>query len=508
VQKALKRVQALIMSPNLWGGIVLLGIILRVYQYQRNRSLWADEASLAVNLVERSFSGLTQLLDYHQAAPIGFLFIEKFFIVLLGNHDYVMRLFPLFAGILATYLIFRVARASFGIFGLFAVSIFSISWWLVYYSSELKQYSSDVMVALLLVWLAIKALRENAGAKDFLILGLGGVLVIWISHPSVFFLAGIGLALVLEKLTHKEFAPWVWILGIGAGWLASFGLEYLVSLRHIVVDEYLIEYWRRTYVPMPPWSDKRWFVDTYYSFLFFSFHRADNLVAVVTLILSVIGALTLLMRNWKTALLVISPFVMVVIVSALQRYPLKDRFMLFLIPFALLLMAEGFRGIYWLVAKWNSGIAGIVSGLLALFVVAQIVPVTYGRVTSNAVVNVRPVFVYVVVNRLPDDVVYVFNRTAPVFAYYAPLYGLDSGDVRIGTDSPRKREALQNFEDDVDSLAGTGRVWFIITEVSDCPNCAEEDTHAFYLKQFDKFGTLLGSYKSPGAGAYLYDLSQ
>ena len=44
---------------------------------------------------------LTQLLDYHQAAPIGFLFIEKLSILVFGNHDYIMRLFPLLAGILA-----------------------------------------------------------------------------------------------------------------------------------------------------------------------------------------------------------------------------------------------------------------------------------------------------------------------------------------------------------------------------------------------------------------------
>ena len=96
-----KRVQGFIKSEYLWWGVILIGIVLRLRQYLLNRSLWSDEASLAVNLVTRSFGELTQLLDYHQAAPIGFLFIEKLFIIIFGNHDYVMRLFPLFAGILA-----------------------------------------------------------------------------------------------------------------------------------------------------------------------------------------------------------------------------------------------------------------------------------------------------------------------------------------------------------------------------------------------------------------------
>jgi len=507
MERTWKHVQGFIKSEYLWWGVILIGIVLRLRQYLLNRSLWSDEASLAVNLVTRSFGELTQLLDYHQAAPIGFLFIEKLSIVIFGNHDYVMRFFPLLAGILAVYLIYKISRASFGTFGLFAVSIFAISWWLVHYSSELKQYTSDITVALLLVYLAGNCLKEKAGVRDFLILGVAGAIVIWVSHPSVFIMVGIGLALVLEKLTRKEFVPWAWILGIGLGWLASFGLEYLVSLRHIVADEYLINYWRRTYVPIPPWSDKRWFVDTYYSFLFFAFHRADNVMAFATLALTAIGALSLLIRDRKTALLVISPFVMVTIASALHRYPLKNRFMLFLIPFALLLMAEGFRGIYWLVAKWKPGFAAVFSGILALAVVWQIVPITYEKAISGGKVDIRPVIEYMAENRLQDDIVYVFHRTDPVYQYYAPFYGLDTGNIVIGVYDPRKRVAIQNFEDDVDRLVGNKRVWFLFSEVVDCNECADEDTQSFYLEFINQKGVLVDSFEGSGANAYLYDLN-
>jgi len=507
MQQTWDRLKSRMPSDIIWWLVVALGIVLRVRQYLLNRSLWEDEASLAMNLVNRSFSELTQLLDYHQAAPIGFLFIEKLSINFFGNHDYILRLFPLFAGILATYLIYRIARASFGMAGLFAVFIFAISWWLVYYSSELKQYSSDVMVALLLVFLAGNCLKEKGQAKDFLLLGIVGTLTIWVSHPSIFILAGIGLVLVLTKFTRKEYAPWVWILGLGIGWLVSFGIDYLVSLRNIVADEYLIDYWRKAYVPLPPWSDKGWFVSTYYSFLFLAFHRADNVMAFVTLVLSSIGALTILIRDWKIALLVFSPFVMVVIASALQRYPLKDRFMLFLIPFVLLLMAEGFRGIYWLVARWKPNFAGVFSGILALAVVWQVAPVTYEKAISGARENIRPVIEYVAENRIQDDIVYIFHRTDPVYHYYAPFYGLNTGNIMIGVYDPRKRVALQNFEDDVDRLIGKNRVWFIFSGIIDCVECEGEDTQAFYLEHINKFGIILDSFDGSGANAYLYDLS-
>lgn len=503
-----ERAQALIESNTLWWGLILLGIVLRLRQYLLNRSFWADEASLAVNLVNRNFIELTQLLDYHQAAPVGFLFIEKVLVLVLGNHDYVMRLFPLFAGIFGTVLIYKIARASFGTFGLFAVAMFSISWWLVHYSSELKQYGSDVMFALLLVYLAIHCLKENAQARDFLRLGLVGAVVIWVSHPSVFIMVGIGLALVLEKLTRKTHAPWIWILGIGLAWLASFGLEYLVSLRHIVANEYLIDYWRRAYAPLPPWSDWGWFRDTFYSFLFFAFHRADDLMALVSLALASLGAVSLLGRDRRLALLLIAPFAVVLIASALQRYPLKDRFMLFLIPFAILLMAEGFRAIYWLAAKWKPGFAALLSGALALAVIWQIAPLTYEKAVSGAKEDIRPVMEYIAEHRLPGDILYVFPRTDPVFHYYAPFYGLDTGNVLVGADSTRKRVLLQNFTSDVNSLVGKERVWFLFSEITDCVECEGEDTQPFYLASIEPYGVLVDSFDGSGANAYLYDLSR
>ena len=230
-------------------------------------------------------------------------------------------------------------------------------------------------------------------------------------------------------------------------------------------------------------------------------------MAFITLALTALGVLFLSIRDRKTALLVISPFIVTTIASALHRYPLKNRFMLFLVPFALLLMAEGFRGVYWLVAKWKPNLAGLVSVILALTVIWQIVPITYEKAISGAKEDIRPVFAYVAENKLQDDVVYVFHRTDPVYQYYAPFYGLDSGNIVIGVYDRRKRVALQNFEDDVDKLVGNKRVWFIFSEIIDCVDCDGEDTQAFYLDHINKFGAIIDSFDGSGANAYLYDLS-
>jgi hypothetical protein len=108
-------------TPNFqWGIVVALGIILRLRQYFANRSLWVDEASLALNIVNRTFGALTLPLDYNQGAPIGFLFIEKFSVLILGNNEFSLRLFPLFSGLLSVYFIYRIVNEHFGKPGWFA----------------------------------------------------------------------------------------------------------------------------------------------------------------------------------------------------------------------------------------------------------------------------------------------------------------------------------------------------------------------------------------------------
>ena len=50
---------------------------MRIAPFWLDRSLWLDEAKLALNVLERSPARLFQPLDYEQAAPVGFLLLEK-----------------------------------------------------------------------------------------------------------------------------------------------------------------------------------------------------------------------------------------------------------------------------------------------------------------------------------------------------------------------------------------------------------------------------------------------
>lgn len=497
-----------ITKPELMGWcIVILGLILRVRQYFANRSFSGDAASLAVNLVSRSFVGLTKPLDYHQAAPVGFLFIEKVFILLFGNNEYILRLFPLISGILAIYLVYRIVSGYFGVAGMFALLMFALNSWQIFFSTELKQYSSDVMVGLLLVYLSIRCLKEIPQIRDFIWLGVAGVITIWISHIAVFILAGIGLALVLEKYAQKKPIPLTWLLCLGAAWLISFGVDYFLILQHTAGDRYFQTHWLKSFLPLPPWDHLPWLVNVYYKFVLITLNRTDTSLAYMILVLAVIGSLSLFVRRQNTALIIIFPFIMTLIASAWQKYPLSYRFMLFLVPLTLLLMAEGFGRIYLFLVKRQRYAALILCGIpISLMLLFSTQSAIADFRSPSTIAEIKPVMQYIEENRERGDVIYLHYRSVAPFTYYAPFYHLDSENIVAGIDRQNQKKALDRFFDDVKALRGNNRVWFVISEITYCGGC-EGDSRQFFTSYLDENGLILDSILAANSAAYLYDLN-
>lgn len=185
--------------------IMIAGAFLRLNQYAANRSLWLDEAMLALNIVNRSFGNLLGPLDYSQGAPIGFLLAQKTMVTAFGGEDFVLRIFPVMASLAALYLMYRVSFRYVGsIGGLIALGLFSLSGPMIYYASENKQYSTDVFFTLLLLFLAGKCLEKDAGRIDYMFLCAFGTVSIFFSHPALFILSGVGIGLIVNDFVAKK----------------------------------------------------------------------------------------------------------------------------------------------------------------------------------------------------------------------------------------------------------------------------------------------------------------
>jgi 4-amino-4-deoxy-L-arabinose transferase-like glycosyltransferase len=118
--------------------------------------LWPDEGFLATNFLDRDYLGLLAGLDNHQVAPLLFLWTQLTVVKLLGFSEYTLRLFPLACGVGGLLLFADLARRLLkGLPLVLAVGCFAGTYALIRYSCDAKPYSSDVLVAVVLLWMTV-----------------------------------------------------------------------------------------------------------------------------------------------------------------------------------------------------------------------------------------------------------------------------------------------------------------------------------------------------------------
>jgi hypothetical protein len=493
------RLRSLSKPEYIWLLIAAIGAVLRLREYAERLSFGNDEAALARNIVERTFSGLTQPLDYHQGAPILFLFIQKSFILVFGNQDFILELFPLISGLFAIYLFDRIARKHFGLGGLFATFAFAISSLMILYSSNPKQYSSDAMIALLLVYLADHCLDQKAQARDFLLLGVAGTIAIWLSHPAALVLSGIILVIVFVNLSRKDHTGLACSFALGAAWAASFGFDFIFSLRHLSADPYLVNYWRTNFVPLPPWSNLHWYSDTYLTLLNISLNNTNPFFAVICFIAIIIGSASLLGRNRTLAFLILLPFVMAFIASLLQKYPLGYRFMLFLVPFVYLLIGEGLAWLYTFIAKRNRYFALISYALIFVILLSPaMLAAKRNFFKPQRLWDMRAAVEFIARNWKEGDTVLV-SGGGETFSYYNTSQGLNAKDTLI--DNNHRIIRWGTFILDLGKLADRDRVWIVFAHFE------KGDTYARYARYIGRKTRVENIFQVGYARVYLYDLN-
>ena len=481
--------------------LILLGVVLRVALYAANRSFWLDEAMLVRNIVDRSLTGLARPLDYGQGAPLGFLYVEKA-LESLVNRDYILRLFPLVAGCVSLYLIYRLARHCVAApFALVALALFGVSGPLIYYSSELKQYSSDVLVALLLLLAAAPFLEGRATRRDVVLLALGGTVGLWFSHPALFVLAGIWLTLALQYALSRDWGRLRQLTLLGAGWAVSLGLLYLVSLRHLAANEKLLDYWRAAFMPMPPWRDPSWAGTAIRE----AFSNPTGLsLSLLGVLLAAGGLIVLVRRRWQWGLVLVLPLVMTLVASGFRKYPFGGRMLLFAVPILLIAVSAGIEGVYeavrLVVRRRAYPAMALCLGLAVVLLYGPTAAAVDTLVAPPMGEHLKPALAYLETHRQPGDTIYVYYSAYPAFKYYAPMYALDDPGVILGSSS---RADPEGYLQDVAALAGKGRVWLLFSHVYS-GSAGNEKT--FMLEHLDRIGTKEEQLLLPGASLYRYRL--
>ena len=487
--------QFLISSQFIWI-IIGIGSALRLVHYFHNCSLSIDESSLALNIIDRNYSELFKPLDYNQGAPIFFLLVQKFLTLSLNANELTLRLVPLISGIVSLILFYKLARNILSPNAIpVAVGLFAISDTLIFYSAQVKQYSSDVMLVLLiyLVTHYIRSVKLTVGRV--LLFGILGALAIWFSQPSIFVLTAIGSGLCYFNIWRGK-RDKRWLLTISfICWIAGFVSVYLISLRNLGHHDFLMEYWSDSFMPFPPasTSDVRWYVVNF--FKLFSKTLGYSLPGVGGLTF-ILGSYSLMCKCKTKALDLLLPIVLVLIASGFHKYPFSGRLILFLSPAIILLMAEGVD----FIRESTKNNLIIMIAISTLLFIHPILWAGYYVIQPRFEEEIKPVLKFLKEHRKTDDIIYLYYRSEIAFTYYANRYDFDKERCVIGIPS---KPDWNGYRKDLQQLQGNKRVWIVFSHIYNWEDIDDERLFLYYL---DTMGKRLSSFKSFGASVYLYDL--
>ena len=515
-----RRVQQAVIStwPAIRSGlpwvVIVLGVVLRCIQFLHNRSLFIDEVFVATNIAEKSFGELLRPLLFDQRAPAGFLWGVKSTCIVFGQSDLAIRLLPLLAGIVSLLVFYEVARRylSRGAVML-AVALYALSASLVFYASDLKQYSTEVLVCLAILWTFS---RWDAGPLSVgRIIGMGvvGAVGVWFSFTAVFVLAGIAACIGVSILLERRWsALWRFAL-VGCIWAIGFGVLYVLQLRFFDPNPEWRAFWIDHFMPSPP---------RFYEGCQFLAAKAQYLVtdliglgfSGIGLVAVFFGAKSLYDADRRRLALLVSPVVVTLLASVWEVYPFHGRVILFLAPIPLLLMAEGIYRI----GCWNVAHAQLLATSMAVLLVAQpafaaVRHLSTGKMYVNPLFSkyqfeeAKPVMAYMRDHWQEGDVVYLYNQSYVAFEYYAAGYGFQPEDSERGIITVLANPAWSEIRDDLQRLQGRRRVWVFFCHVWTYNGVDEQK---LYLHFLDDMGQRLDQFETPDgcdASAFLYDLS-
>ena len=495
--------------------LLIAGAALRLWQYLGSSALWTDEAAIANNIAARPLAQLIAVpLGHNQAAPVGFLLVEKLAVTLFGANGLSLRAYPLLCAMLSLVLLWRVARRLLPTAAVpLALAPFAFAPPLIFYAAEVKQYSSDVAISLAILLVALElsgcAASVQLPTRRVVSAAMVGALAVWFSQPAVLVVTGLGGALAIGALGSRErrpVTPLVWVI---LTWAASALAATAVSMHHLTpsAQQFMRTFWSDGFWPLSlrhP-SSIVWPI-AHIALLIGSQLGISTSIGLACAMLATGGLVATWKNKWRTSLLLAMPLLVALGASAAHLYPFAERLALFLIPFPLLLAAIGVTEFAEL-ARVKRGSAAVLGGatIFVLIVAAQSLyaaPPVYRRE------EITPAITYLRRASRAADASYIYYGAAPAYQFYDAREALPARATMGGC----HRGDANAYLTELDAFRGRPRVWLLFAH--DLPRLREREMMLAHLESLGSARDSMVSYgrdtdgKTTYVRLYLYDLSR
>ena len=400
--------------------VVLLGIALRFTIYFQNRNLFQDEANVARNIYERDFIGLLSPLSYSQYAPPLFLWALKMMTVLFGYGERALRVSALlnsFGALCLMYLVLRKFGVKYSAW--YPLSFLATGYIYLRYATEVKQYSSDGFIALLIVYAALSIdLVDTKPIRFFIIWALLGTIVIWSSMPSVFVLAGAGVYYFTIVMDSKAYSKAFLVLTAGGIWLVQFLFYYLTILRPQSQSGYLQNCHIQNFLFFLPSSMAEW-KQNYTIFINVISVTAGHwtLTVIFHLFLASVTVYYAIKYRIAKLLLLFVPIILTLLAAGLHEFALTPRLILFLLYMNLIILGIGLERILSMKLIYVNALILILS-IVCIFNFSRL-DYFYNKMVLEEIADS---FDFLMKERIPTDHLFVYASANPAYVYYTSIH--------------------------------------------------------------------------------------
>lgn len=385
-----------------------------------------------------------------------------------------------------------------------AIALFASLRYLLRYANEVKPYGIDLAVAMLLFLVLSHCRKDRLATSEKIGLSVLGAICIWLSFPSIFVLAGVELAGWLEmRKNWRERSLHRWpVYGV---WLASFGSLYWLAIAPTLGNADLVESFRDRYPENG--LDIVWLFDALGRFFSrpLGFSGFTDGVAIFAFLC---GCIAIYRRSPQQLLLLNAPLGITLFAAYLHQYPFRERLILFLVPFAVLIIAEGIAFLLTPIADrhWLTTALGIVVAILLVGSPLYRCGMQLVEPERMHFHHIRPAIAYIRDRWQPSDEIYIFPSARVPFSYYAqreqiPQERYQFGDRQIPKQQELTGQLGEQYLQAIAQLPSGERVWFLlIFDRDDLP------PPEMLLAEFDRVGTRLDVTQPPDVLACLYRL--
>jgi len=224
-----------------------VGTVLLVAQWAGARPLWLDEEFLAVSFRDRGITDYFEPLWLGQTAPFGWLALVRITAIVFGTGERALRLVPLLFGIATIGAAVWIGRRWMTVAGASTLVLFcAFAQWLTYHVFELKPYSADAFLALLLPAVAAWTIETSRPAAFWIAAAVSQ----WFGNGALFVTPLCALMVAAILLRRDGWRSALQFSLFGAVWLVTFALNYVLVLRHAASYTFFYRFWSGAFPPV------------------------------------------------------------------------------------------------------------------------------------------------------------------------------------------------------------------------------------------------------------------